>query len=155
MRRRALGYDKFHVYDIKAPLTDSKPVVSFQQAVDWICEGMAPLGTEYVSILRRGCLEERWVDYACHKGKREGAFSSGSKGTRPFIMMSFGNDVFGVSTLAHELGHSLHSTIPARSSPSFTAATPSSWPRWPPTSTRPCCATTSSRPSPIPSSRLP
>ena len=109
LRRRALGYDKFHVYDIKAPLTDSKPVVSFQQAVDWICEGMAPLGPEYVSILRRGCLEERWVDYACHKGKREGAFSSGSKGTRPFIMMSFGNDVFGVSTLAHELGHSLHS----------------------------------------------
>jgi oligoendopeptidase F len=109
LRRRALGYETFHVYDIKAPLTDSKPVVPFQQAVDWICQGMALLGPEYVGILRRGCLEDRWVDWARHKGKREGAFSSGSKGTRPFIMMSYGDDLFSLSTLAHELGHSLHS----------------------------------------------
>jgi oligoendopeptidase F len=70
---------------------------------------MAPLGDEYVSVLRRGCLEERWVDYACNKGKREGAFSSGSQGTHPFIMMSYADDLFSLSTLAHELGHSLHS----------------------------------------------
>jgi len=109
LRRKALDYQTFHVYDIKAPLTDSKPLVPFHQAVDWICEGMAPLGSEYVSILRRGCLEERWVDYARHKGKREGAFSSGSKGTNPFIMMSYADDLFSASTLSHELGHSLHS----------------------------------------------
>jgi len=52
---------------------------------------------------------DRWVDYARNKGKREGAFSSGSMGTRPFIMMSYADDVFSLSTLAHELGHSLHS----------------------------------------------
>jgi oligoendopeptidase F len=109
LRRRALGYETFHVYDIKAPLTAAKPVVPFLQAVDWITEGMAPLGDEYVSVLRRGCLEERWVDYACNKGKREGAFSSGSQGTHPFIMMSYADDLFSLSTLAHELGHSLHS----------------------------------------------
>ena len=109
LRRRLLGYDQLHVYDIKAPITQNKPVVPFSQAVDWICEGMAPLGKDYVGILRRGCLEDRWVDWSRNKGKREGAFSSGSKGTRPFIMMSYADDVFSLSTLAHELGHSLHS----------------------------------------------
>ena len=109
LRRKALGYEHFHVYDIKAPLTQDKPVVPFQQAVDWICEGMAPMGEEYVSILRQGCLQDRWVDWARNKGKREGAFSSGSQGTRPFIMMSYADDLFSLSTLAHELGHSLHS----------------------------------------------
>ena len=89
IRRKALGLESFGVYDIKAPLTNSKPVVPFHQAVDWICEGMAPLGEEYVSIIRRGCLEERWVDRARNRGKREGAFSSGSFGTNPFIMMSY------------------------------------------------------------------
>jgi len=109
LRRKALGVDRFHVYDIKAPLTQDKPVVPFQQAVDWICEGMAPMGEEYVSILRQGCLQDRWVDWSRNKGKREGAFSSGSQGTRPFIMMSYADDLFSLSTLAHELGHSVHS----------------------------------------------
>ena len=109
LRKKLLGYDTFHVYDIKAPLTSQKPDVPFRQAVDWICEGMAPLGAEYVNILRNGVLEKRWVDWARNRGKREGAFSSGSMGTRPFIMMSYADDVFSLSTLAHELGHSLHS----------------------------------------------
>jgi oligoendopeptidase F len=109
LRKKLLGYDRFHVYDIKAPLTSKKPVIPFRQAVEWITEGMAPLGKEYVDILRHGVLEKRWVDYARNRGKREGAFSSGSMGTRPFIMMSYADDVFSLSTLAHELGHSLHS----------------------------------------------
>jgi oligoendopeptidase F len=109
LRKKLLGYDTFHVYDIKAPLTSQKPIIPFQKAVEWITQGMAPLGKEYVDTLRQGCLEERWVDYARNKGKREGAFSSGSMGTRPFIMMSYADDVFSLSTLAHELGHSLHS----------------------------------------------
>ncbi len=109
IRRKALKLDSFGVYDIKAPLTESKPIVRFEQAVDWICEGMAPLGAEYVQILRRGCLEDRWVDRALNRGKREGAFSSGAYGTRPFIMMSYADDLFSLSTLAHELGHSMHS----------------------------------------------
>jgi len=109
LRKKLLGYEKFCVYDIKAPLTDKRPAVPFKQAVDWIVEGMAPLGTEYTAILRNGVLEKRWVDYARNRGKREGAFSSGSMGTRPFIMMSYADDVFSLSTLAHELGHSLHS----------------------------------------------
>jgi len=108
LRRKALKLDTFGVYDIKAPLSDVKPVIPYEQAVDWICEGMAPLGEEYVKILRQGCLEERWVDRARNRGKREGAFSSGTHGTRPLIMMSYADDIFSLSTLAHELGHSMH-----------------------------------------------
>ena len=109
IRREILGYNKLHVYDIKAPLTTTKPHIPYQQAVDWICEGMAPLGKEYVEILRKGCLENRWVDRARNKGKGQGAFSWGMHDTQPFIMMSYADDVFSLSTLAHELGHSLHS----------------------------------------------
>jgi len=108
LRRKALGLDKFSVYDIKAPLSGTNPTVPFGQAVDWICEGMRPLGDEYVRILRKGCLEDRWVDWACNRGKRQGAFSSGAYGTQPFIMMSYADDLFSLSTLAHELGHSMH-----------------------------------------------
>ncbi len=117
LRKRVLGLDDLEVYDIKAPLSGSRPVVPFGQAVQWITEGMAPLGEEYVGVLRRGCLEQRWVDRARNKGKREGAFSSGSHGTHPFIMMSYADDVFSLSTLAHELGHSLHSYYTRRTQP--------------------------------------
>ncbi len=109
IRRRAMEVDKLYPYDVKAPLSRRPPVVPYETAVNWIATGMQPLGDEYASILRRGCLEERWVDVYPNQGKRMGAFSSGSPGTRPFIMMSYSDDLFGLSTLAHELGHSLHS----------------------------------------------
>jgi oligoendopeptidase F len=109
LRKQALKLDEFQVFDIKAPLNQQPPVIPFKQAVDWICEGMAPLGAEYVNTLRRGCLEERWVDRAVNKGKRQGAFSSGVYDTHPFVLISYQDNVFSLSTLAHELGHSLHS----------------------------------------------
>lgn len=108
-RRRALGLDALHPYDIWAPLTPHEPRISYEQAVDWICQGMAPLGDAYVTVLRRGCLQDRWVDIYPNKGKRQGAFSYGTYDTYPFIMMSFDNSLGGMSTLAHELGHSMHS----------------------------------------------
>jgi oligoendopeptidase F len=117
LRKQALGLAPLGVYDIKAPLTGAKPTAPFQQAVEWIAEGMAPLGEEYVDVLRRGCLEQRWVDRARNKGKREGAYSSGSHGTHPFIMMSYQDDLFSLSTLAHELGHSMHSYHTRRTQP--------------------------------------
>jgi oligoendopeptidase F len=109
VRRRALGLDDFHVYDIWAPLTRDKEPLPFSRAVQWILAGLAPLGAEYVETVRRGVLEERWVDIYPNQGKRSGAFSGGAPGTHPFILMSYNNDVFGLSTLAHELGHSMHS----------------------------------------------
>lgn len=109
IRRQALGVEKLFEYDVKAPLTAVSPEVSYEQAVAWIADGMQPLGDEYVNVLKRGALEERWIDVYPNKGKRMGAFSSGVPGTHPFIMMSYTDDLFGLSTLAHELGHSMHS----------------------------------------------
>ncbi len=109
IRRRALKLDRLHVYDIKAPLTEHSPLIPYEKAVEWIAQGMEPLGEEYVAALKKGSLEDRWVDIYPNRGKRMGAFSSGAPGTRPFILMSYNDDVFSLSTLAHELGHSLHS----------------------------------------------
>jgi oligoendopeptidase F len=109
LRRESLGYDKFHVYDIKAPMILSSPDVPFEESVNWICAGMEPLGSEYVETMRRGALDERWVDIYPNIGKRAGAYSAGWQGTYPFILMSYTDDVFSMSTLAHELGHSMHS----------------------------------------------
>ncbi len=109
VKRRALKLDTIHPYDIWAPIGTEKPVVPFTKAVDLICEGVAPLGEEYVNILRRGCLEEHWVDWAPNLGKRQGAFSMPNKDTPPWIMMSYGDLVESMSTLSHELGHSMHS----------------------------------------------
>jgi oligoendopeptidase F len=117
IRKELLGYEKLHVYDLKAPFTTKKPLIPYKQAIDWICEGMAPLGDEYVSILRAGSLEGRWVDRARNKGKGQGAFSWGMHDTQPFIMMSYTDDVFSLSTLAHELGHSMHSYYTQQNQP--------------------------------------
>lgn len=117
VRRRALGVEALRPYDIWAPLTREEPEVPYEQAVEWICEGMAPLGAEYVETLRRGCLEQRWVDIYPNQGKGQGAFSWGTYDTYPFIMMSYDNSLSGLSTLAHELGHSMHSYNSRRSQP--------------------------------------
>lgn len=117
VRKKALGLKEMHVYDTRAALTENMPALTFDQAFDWISAGLKPLGDEYVGIMRNGVLEERWVDRYPNKGKRSGAFSSGFYGTHPFIMMSFNNDIFGLSTLAHELGHSMHSYFSRRDQP--------------------------------------
>jgi len=122
LRAKALGLERLSPWDVKAPLVaDGGPVVPYREAVEWIAEGMAPLGEEYVEALRRGCGSERWVDVYPNRGKRMGAFSSGTYGTHPYILMSYNDDVFSLSTLAHELGHSLHSWHSRRAQPPSTA----------------------------------
>jgi oligoendopeptidase F len=117
IRRKALGVETLEPYDIWAPISKKPPVVSYEQAVQWICEGMAPLGKEYVGALRNGCLEERWVDVYPTKGKSAGAFSFGTYDTAPYIMMSFDDSLGALSTLAHELGHSMHSYLSRKTQP--------------------------------------
>jgi oligoendopeptidase F len=109
VRRKALKLDTLFPYDVWAPLSAKENKVPYTQAIDWICEGMQPLGDEYVSVLRKGALEDRWVDIYPNQGKRQGAFSWGARGTMPFIMMSYGDSLQAMSTLAHEFGHSMHS----------------------------------------------
>lgn len=117
LRRLALGQEDVQPYDVWAPLGATTVEVPYEQAVDWICEGMAPLGPDYVAAMRRGCLEDRWVDRYPNLGKQKGAFSAGRAGTMPFIKMSYLDDVGSMSTLAHELGHSMHSYLTWRHQP--------------------------------------
>jgi len=112
VRRRALGVETLHPYDIWAPLTAHQPpTVPYAQAVEWVCEGLKPLGDDYVKVMRKGSLEDRWVDIYPNQGKTNGAFSGGWKGTHPFILMSYNDNLLSMSTLAHELGHSMHSYL--------------------------------------------
>ena len=118
IRRRALGVKTLHPYDVIAPLRSKKQNIPFKQAIEWICEGLAPMGNEYVSVMRQGCLEDRWIDWAPNIGKRQGAFSTRvPRGTLPFIMMSYTDDVGSMSTLAHELGHAMHAYYASRAQP--------------------------------------
>ncbi|MGH2523979.1 MAG: oligoendopeptidase F, partial [Anaerolineales bacterium] len=117
IRRKALGVETLHPYDIWAPLTDEKPALTYEQTVEWVCQGLAPMGDDYVRAARQGCLEERWVDIYPNEGKTSGAFSYGSQGTHPFILMSFDDTIFSLSTLAHELGHSMHSYLTWQNQP--------------------------------------
>ncbi len=117
VRRRILGLDMLHPYDVFAPLAKEEQTLSFEESVDMICKGMAPLGDEYVEPMRRGLLKERWVDVLPNQGKRSGAYSSGTFGTNPFILMSYVGDLESMSTLAHELGHSMHSYLSRQTQP--------------------------------------
>ncbi len=108
IRRRILGLDVQHEWDITAPLTAGGPEIPFEQGMEIILESLAPLGEEYVGIVRQG-VADRWVDPYANIGKGGGAFSAGTPGTFPYLSMSYQNDLASVSTLTHELGHSLHS----------------------------------------------
>ena len=117
VRRKALGLQALKPYDTRAQLGASKLTVPYQQALEWVAEGVKPLGDEYVRVMRKGALEERWVDIYPNNGKRMGAFSTGVPGTFPFIFMSYNDDIYSMSTLAHELGHSMHSYYTRRAQP--------------------------------------
>ena len=117
IKRKALKLKQIEYFDMWAPIAKKQVPVSYEKAVDYICESLAPLGSEYVETVRQGCLKDRWVDSAPNEGKMNGAFSYGSPQTHPFIMMSFTDDVGSMSTLAHELGHSMHSYLTWKNQP--------------------------------------
>ncbi len=117
IRRKALGLKKFAYYDIWAPIGKKKVKITYDEAVKMICEGLAPLGKEYVDTVRRACTTERWVDAHPNQGKTNGAFSSGAYGTYPFILMSYTDEMVSMSTLAHELGHSMHTYLTNKNQP--------------------------------------
>ncbi len=117
IKRKALKLKDIQYFDMWAPIVKKKPKLTFEQAVDLICESLAPLGKDYVDTVRQGCLKDRWVDSTVNQGKMNGAFSYGSPGTHPFIMMSFTGEIGSMSTLAHELGHSMHSYLTWKNQP--------------------------------------
>src|SRR5256885_5588077 len=109
LRRRVLKLPELHHYDTYVPLVaEIETKISFDEAVDHVASALQPLGKEYVDVLREG-LRGRWCDRYETKGKRSGAFSSGSYAAPPYILMNYKEDVFAdVYTLAHEAGHSMH-----------------------------------------------
>ena len=111
VRRRALGVETLQPYDIWAPLTGERTQISYEKAVDIIAAALQPLGDDYADIIRQGALEDGWIDVLPNAGKVAGAFSTGAPGTHPFILMSYHGDLFSLSTLAHELGHSMQSYL--------------------------------------------
>ena len=116
LRRRVLGLKGLHHYDTYVPLVaEIESHISFDEAVDKVVAALRPLGKEYVDVLRDG-LRGRWCDRYETKGKRSGAFSSGSYGAPPYILMNYKEDVFAdLYTLAHEAGHSMHTWFAQRS----------------------------------------
>ncbi len=109
IRRKAMGIKKMDMYDIYNPLVpDYRVKVSYEQAVEWVKAALKPLGKDYSKVLDQA-FEQRWIDkYEC-KAKRSGAYSSGCYDSYPYILLNFNGTLNDVFTLAHELGHSLHS----------------------------------------------
>ncbi len=109
LRKKVLGLNELHMYDLYTPLVkDVKMEIKYEEAKEIILKGLAPLGEEYLQVLKTG-FENRWVDIHENKGKRSGAYSSGAYGTNPYILLNWQDNVNNLFTLVHEFGHSVHS----------------------------------------------
>ncbi len=117
LRRRALGLDSVHFYDLNVPLSDEPLTdIPYEEACDLAVRALEPLGPDYVANLKRG-FAERWIDVRENRGKRKGAYSWGSYGTNPYVLLNYNGTLRDVFTLVHEMGHSLHSWYSHSSQP--------------------------------------
>ncbi len=111
LKQDALGVDALQMWDIYMPLTgDEGPDVGYDEATDHIVAALEPLGETYQSRVAGG-LDSQWVDVYENEGKQSGAYSGGTYDTQPFILMNYQDDISSMYTLAHELGHSMHSEL--------------------------------------------
>ena len=109
IRKKLLGLDELHMYDLYTPMTEnSGEHFSFEDAKKAVLEGLAPMGEEYLSHLKDG-FEHGWIDVYENQGKRSGAYSWGAYGTHPYVLLNYQGTLNDVFTLAHEMGHALHS----------------------------------------------
>ena len=112
-----LDVDELEMWDLYAPLTESEsPDIEYEQAKEWVIAAVEPLGEAYQSRMAEG-LESRWVDVYETANKRSGAYSSGTYDSQPYILMNYQDDVSSLYTLAHELGHSMHSELTSEEQP--------------------------------------
>lgn len=109
LRKKALGVEELHMYDVYVPLVEQiDKKYSFEEAKEIVKAGLAPLGEEYLSILQEG-FDNGWIDIYENQGKRSGAYSWGAYGTHPYVLLNYNGSLNHVFTLAHEMGHSMHS----------------------------------------------
>lgn len=109
LRKRTLGVEELHMYDVYVPLVaDQTKKIPFAEAKEIVKRGLAPMGEEYVSHLEEG-FDHRWIDVYENRGKRSGAYSWGAYGTHPYVLLNYQGKLDDVFTLAHEMGHALHS----------------------------------------------
>ena len=121
IKKKLLGLDKIHMYDLYVPVIETpKEKVEFKDGVNLVLEGLAPLGEEYLDIFKSG-IKDGWIDVYENKGKRGGAYSWGGYDTMPYVLLNYNNELGDVSTLAHEMGHSIHSYYSRKEQPYYYA----------------------------------
>ena len=117
LKRKSLGVDELRMWDLYMPMTDSEtPDIGYEEAKDHVVESLGALGDDYQRRVEEG-LEARWVDVYETENKQSGAYSGGTYDTQPFILMNYQDDISSMYTLAHELGHSLHSQLTSEAQP--------------------------------------
>ncbi|AYF53393.1 oligoendopeptidase F [Clostridium novyi] len=117
IKKKLLGLDEIHMYDLYVPVIDTpKEHIEFSKAVEMVNEALKPLGDEYIKIFNNG-IKDRWIDIYENKGKRKGAYSWGTYDTMPYVLLNYNYELNDVSTLAHEMGHSIHSYYSRKEQP--------------------------------------
>ena len=116
-RKKTLGYDKMHMYDLFVPIVENAELkLSFEEAFDLVVKGLAPLGEEYRALLEKG-KAEGWIDVCETEGKRSGAYSIGVYGNHPDVLLNYQQTTHDVFTVAHEMGHAIHSYFSNQAQP--------------------------------------
>ena len=109
LRKKCLGVDELHMYDIYTPMIpDMAKEIPFEEAKETVLKALAPLGEEYVAKVKEG-FENRWIDVYENQGKRSGAYSAGSYGAHPYVLLNYNGTLDDMFTIAHEMGHAMHS----------------------------------------------
>ncbi|MGE3275405.1 MAG: oligoendopeptidase F [Vicinamibacterales bacterium] len=116
LRKRVLGLDQYHVFDAFVPLVDVDVRYPYDEVQDWIVESVAPLGAAYQQDVR-AAFKGRWIDVYENLGKRSGAYSAPVYGAHPYMLMNYNDTLDAVFTLAHEMGHSMHTLLSHESQP--------------------------------------
>ena len=117
LRKKVLGVEELHLYDIYTPIVSSVDFpITFDEAGAMVTEAIAPLGEDYQKGIR-SAFDQRWIDVYETEGKRSGAYSAGTYDSRPYVLLNHKNDMNSMFTLAHELGHSMHSYLTRKNQP--------------------------------------
>ena len=117
LRMKMMGLDEMHIYDIFPPLVENADLrLSYEDAYETVIKGLAPLGSEYSELLKKG-RDERWIDVYETPGKKSGAYSTSVFGVHPFVLLNYQKTTHDVFTIAHEMGHSIHSYFSQREQP--------------------------------------